>query len=533
MSARLLFLEIDAGDKFLIQDWAASGVLPTFRDLLSRALVGDTMSLEGLFVGATWPSLYTGVNPARHGIHSLLQLVPGTYQFRHHPTGEALKCEPFWRPFSRAGKRLAILDIPLSGIDTKINGIQSVEWGAHDANYGFCAWPPAFETDIRTRFGAHPFTRSCNGLSGTPDGFIAFRDALIAGVNKKAELTRHYLASERWDLFAQVFTESHCVGHQCWHLHDNRHPGHDPEVVALTGDPMREIYIAIDRAIGEIIRAAGNEAVIIVLAGHRMSHKRGAQFLLPHVLARLGVASLRTSAPPDAVDRLDAVLAAGWRRVPDSVKELLAPLRKRVRAQFDSRKASLPPSIAALDLARSQCFLMDIGYPVAGLRLNLKGREPAGMLERGAEADAFCRALARDLLELRDDASGVPMVTSVKRTVDLYAGEYLDLLPDLLVEWSDELILGSAGCGSPAGSLVRIRSPKTGLVEGVNRYCRTGDHRPEGMFFALAPGLKPRRVARTVSLMDFAPTFAELLGVALPDVDGRPITELTEAHSAG
>ncbi len=34
------------------------------------------------------------------------------------------------------------------------------------------------------------------------------------------------------------------------------------------------------------------------------------------------------------------------------------------------------------------------------------------------------------------------------------------------------------------------------------------------------------RIARTVSIMDFAPTFAARLGVALPDVDGTAIPEL-------
>jgi len=33
-------------------------------------------------------------------------------------------------------------------------------------------------------------------------------------------------------------------------------------------------------------------------------------------------------------------------------------------------------------------------------------------------------------------------------------------------------------------------------------------------------------MSRTVSIMDFAPTFAHLLGVELPETDGKPIGEL-------
>ncbi len=96
----------------------------------------------------------------------------------------------------------------------------------------------------------------------------------------------------------------------------------------------------------------------------------------------------------------------------------------------------------------------------------------------------------------------------------------------MLIEWSDDRPLGSAGCGSPAESQVRIRSEEIGLIEGVNGYCRTGDHRPEGLFVTLGPGIPAGRIERTVSITDFAPTFTALLGVELPGVDGRPISEL-------
>lgn len=525
---RILFLEIDAGDKVLIQRWAAEGAMPTLRGLFEKGLMGDTMSLAGFFVGGIWPSFYTGVSPARHGIHSLVQLKRGTYEFFRCYTGENLKREPFWNYLSRAGRRVAVLDVPLSAVSKEINGIQSVEWGSHDANYGFRAWPPAFEADVRERFGLHPFAESCNEGGRTAADFIAMRDRLVAGVQKKAALTRHYLAQGGWDFFAQVFTESHCVGHQCWHLHDVRHPGHDADLTARVGDPMRHVYVAIDKAIGAIVADVADDTMVVVLCGHRMSHKRGAQFLLPEILARFGVAVLRAPKSPDAVDRIDAALTWGWQRLPAALKAGLTGVRGTLRRWIDARNSDAI-LVSPLDAARSHCFLMDSGFPVSGLRLNLGGREPLGLVKPGAEADNFCEQLTRDLLALTEAESGVPMITSVQRTRDLYDGEYLDLLPDLLVEWSDEVILGSATCGNPEGSVIRIRSPTLGLIEGVNRYCRTGDHRPEGVFVARGAGIVPGRLDRTVSIMDFAPTFCALLGVEMPDVDGAPIPELTRA----
>lgn len=531
---RLLFVEVDAGDKLLVQDWARDGTLPTCARLLRDGLVGDSESVDGFFVGATWPSLYTGANPANHGIHSLVQLRPGTYDFFRCYPGEQLRREPFWDVLSRAGRRVAVLDFPLSALSRSINGIQSVEWGAHDSNYGFCATPATFEADVRQRFGMHPLTDSCNRNHRSPADFVDLRDRLVQGVRTKAALTTHYLRQGGWDFFGQVFTEAHCIGHQCWHLHDPAHPGFDGAVAAVTGDPLRAVYQAIDAGLGEILACAGSETRVIVLLGHRMAHKFGVQFLLPAILAGLGVAALR-GPHETAVTRVDDGLTRIWQSLSPGLRRMLGAPRRLARSWLDARRPPgplLPPSVSTLDPAHSHVFLMDNGFPASGLRLNLQGREPAGLIRRG-DADQFCARLAADLLQLTYTDSGEPVVARVRRTCDLYDGEYMDLLPDLLIEWNDRHYLGSATCGNPRGSAISVRSRKTGDISGVNQYCRTGDHRREGMFMAVGPGLRPGRLGRTVSIMDFAPTFCALLGTTLPGADGQAIAELLGAASLG
>ncbi len=525
---KVLFLEIDAGDKFVLQNGAAEGWLPNIRSLLDRGLVGDTLAPEEFFVSGIWSSLYTGVDPAKHGIHGLLQLKTGTYDFYRCYIGEHIKRKPFWSFLSEAGQRVAILDIPHSGITEDINGIQSVDWGAHDGS-GFRAWPKTFEEDVLSRFGQYPLTKSCNDHGDRPEEFIALRDALIQGVKTKSELTRHYLRQGGWDFFAQVFTESHCIGHQCWHLHDANHPAYDPATVAVTGDPLKEVYKTIDTALGEVIREVGDEATVIVLAGHGMTHRYGAQFLLPDILVSLGVAKERqVPVRAKAAGYLDVVLTWCWQQLPADLQRGLNGIRCGLRRAIDStdNPLNLAPHFRKLDLRNSKCFLVDNGFPISGLRLNVVGREPAGLIHRGTDMDRFCDELSKDLLDLRYADTGEPAVKSVKRWADHYQGEYLDDLPDLVVAWSDTRPLGSSTCGNPANSLVRIQSDKMGVVEGVSNYIRTGDHRPQGMFVAVGPNIKAGRLDRTVSIMDFAPTFCALLDAELPDSEGTPIGEL-------
>jgi len=536
LATKILFLGVDAANKFLLQNWAADGTLPTFKSLFARGLVGDTMSLEGFYEGATWPSFYTGVTPAHHGIHSLVQLIPGTYEFYHVYPGDFIKRYPFWKRLSHAGRTVAVLDIPLSGVSQKLKGMQTVEWGSHDSIYGLCTWPPQLKQEIVLRFGHHPLKGSCDFFGRNPKKFSKFRDLLVQGVQKKAALTKYFLNQGSWDFFAQVFSESHCVGHQCWHLHDQNHPRSNPEAAAIRGNPMRDVYQAIDAAIGEILARVDNKTVVVVFVGHCMAHYFGLEFILPEILSRLKVAKTyseenRAIKSPDLMEKMEALFLWGKRHMPNKIKELLGVIPHRLRDWIDRRQGR-PSSMffAGIDPRKSKCFLLRNGASVCGLRVNLAGREPEGLIQPGAEMEAFCDQLKNDLMHIIDLDIGKPVVKSVKRTADLYQGDYLDHLPDLLVEWSDEKPRGTTATKNLRGSRVRLASDKIGVVEGVNTNCRTGDHNPEGMFIALGPGIKSGRMQRTVSIMDFAPTFCDLLDVKLSDVDGEPITEILEAR---
>jgi len=88
VSARVLVLGIDAGNRALIETWAAQGVLPTIHALMARGVVGHTDSVEGFFVGSTLPSFYTGASPTEHGIHTLVQLGPVTNEADGWFTGD-------------------------------------------------------------------------------------------------------------------------------------------------------------------------------------------------------------------------------------------------------------------------------------------------------------------------------------------------------------------------------------------------------------------------------------------------------------
>ena len=525
---KILFLGMDAGDKHLIHKWSADGHLPVLNSLLAKGMVGDTVNIEGFFVGSTWPSFYTGTTPVHHGFNNLVRLKPDSYEFHRCDSDELTEREPFWNYLSQAGCKVAVLDIPLSPLPKYLHGMHLVEWGSHDAVYGFHSWPPELKGEVLSSFGPHPWSESCDTIGKTAEEICNFRDRLVQGVQRKTQLTLKYLKQGGWNFFGQVFTESQCVGHQCWHLHDKGHPGFDPETVAVAGNPILDIYKAIDTALGEILEEINQDTMVIFLASHGMSHMVGAQFLLPEILFRL-----QAAVPHPEIDRInkwDSFLANSWKSIPAPLKEKLLPLKNLVRRYLSTEPDhSSAIFFSRINPCKSKCFIVPNSLPITGLRINLIGREPDGIITPGREFNNFCDELAKDLLQIRDSATGIPIIKKITRTTDLYQGEFPDHLPDLLVYWNEDMYIGTNAIKNTQGSTLRVSSPKIKIVEGTNMYCRTGDHRPEGLMITVGPGIKSCKLTTPVSIMDFAPTFAGLLGVSIPDTDGTAIPEILKA----
>lgn len=511
---RMLVLGIDAASPALLERWAETGALPTLQALIGRGAVGRTRGVAGFFIGSTWPSFSTGVGPAGHGVHYLAQLRPESYEYERI-ADRPEPVPPFWVALSRAGRRVAVLDVPLSRLASGLNGVQTVEWGAHDSLFGFQAAPGELAHEILSTVGRHPLSGGCDGARRRAAEVESFVDILVRGAALKGELTRNVLSRGGWDLVVQVFTEAHCAGHQCWHLHDTEHPNHDARIRAAVGDPLLRVYQAIDTAVGGLLDEAG-EALVIVLAAHGMSHQYGAQFLLPELLVRLGVAEPLPPAPGPGLPR--SVARRLWRTLPTEARYRLEPLVRPLRP--DAPHDELPRH--SVDPQRSACFPVANGLPVGGLRLNLIGREPEGVLAPGPEADRFCETLAADLGAVVDADTGRPLVRRVVRTRDLYRGPRVDDLPDLLVEWSDEGPVGNAVLGPAEAAVVRATSDRIGRLEGVNGWGRTGEHRSDGLVAVAGPGVTGGRLDE-VGLLDLAPTILSRLGVDPRGLDGSPI----------
>jgi predicted AlkP superfamily phosphohydrolase/phosphomutase len=481
---RAVFIGLDAFDADIAFDLIEQGRLPTLAALLASTTWARTITPPGMVVGTIWPTITTGSWPSSHGFYSDRQFRAGTYEI-HSAGPRDIVGSRVWDALAAAGRRCMVLDAPITVPTSLPSGAHLVEYGAHDRFEPMGSEPPELVQEIVECFGPYTVAGKCDDFALAGD-YAGLRDALISGATLKARVISEYLARDEWDFFFAVFSESHCAGHQFWSHHDPTHPAHESAAREQLGDVLVEVYEAVDTGLGEVLARIPKDASLVVLLSHGIGPHYDGGHLMSAILRRL-----------DTETPLDRMVAFRERA--------LRQLHRRRRQQQRATPVD----------SGHHFFKIPTNDEYAGVRFNVKGREPRGRIRRGRELDAAIHKLSVDLSEVENLDTGDPVFAEIIRTSDVYDGPFVDALPDLL-------------CGWARTAPVRgVRSPRFGTLRGETRALRTGDHHGGGLALARHRGAPTGELPAPIPVTDLAPTIAAWLGTGLPDADGAPIPALT------
>jgi predicted AlkP superfamily phosphohydrolase/phosphomutase len=506
MAAKVCVLAVDAMEPTLITQWIDSGHLPNLARLRERGVSGPVLNPPRFFSGASWPNFYTGQVPARHDQY--LRTLYDPILTRHEPLRPSSdEADAFWLSTGWRTSKTAVLNLPYCPPDARLNGVHIVDSYSHDRDH-------TGPTDAASAPESDAVAVSCYTVEPTVFGFSQFRDRLLQRIRDKAALSRRVLAADQWNLFMTGIDECHCAGHQLWHLHDTAHPRHDPAMAAKLGDPIKDIYVEIDRGFGSILNRLGSDTRVLFLSSHGMGPAFDGNAVLDEVLRR--IEGLAPREPGEMRARVENL--ARWRRLLDRLPQPLRRVIRPVRRRFGRGRLVAERSAEARG---RKCFWLPTHDLHGGIRINLSGREASGLVRPGAEYEQFVAKLIEELHELRDVRTGEAVVGDVVRAAEVDPEGYAGERPDLIVRWR-------------RASFSAIESPRVGRIESTLVYGRTGDHPPEmrGMFFAAGPRLGHIRLANAVRLEDFAPTISRWSGVDLTDTAGSIIAALCEPAGA-
>lgn len=168
------------------------------------------------------------------------------------------------------------------------------------------------------------------------------------------------------------------------------------------------------------------------------------------------------------------------------------------------------PYFRGVDWSRTRAYTVGL----AGLYLNLRGREAGGIVEPGEEANTLRRELIARLSGLRDEERGAECIRAVYSADAIYQGPYLGAAPDLVVGYNE---------GYRTSWDAAIGKTSAQVIED-NSKAWSGDHAVDPL---LVPGVLfcNRKIdAADPGIEDLAPTALSLFGLEPPAwMDGKPL----------
>ena len=254
--------------------------------------------------------------------------------------------------------------------------------------------------------------------------------------------------------------------HMLWSLRDPEHPFYHPEVAKEFGDQVEVLYREFDKIIGRTLKAMPKNTPLIILSDHGFNSFRR-RVNVNRILYEGGFLKLNTN------------------EFPASILE---------DANWDETKA--------------------YAIGLNGLYLNLRGREANGIVFPD-EKRAVLEDIKKLLLSYRDPKTGVPAITKVFITEDVFAHDNPKVMPDIVVGFNhlyrvdNDSALGTMG--------------KEAITDNMDWWA--GDHciDPHFVMASLITNIKIDK-NRTPVIWDLAPTVLKLFGIDIPsDMRGKSL----------
>jgi predicted AlkP superfamily phosphohydrolase/phosphomutase len=492
--SRLLIVGLDGATWDLIRPWAEAGELPYFQRLLGEGATGPLLSVTPNLTPPGWTTAFTGVNPGKHGIFDFFTLDPGAVSPRVVSSAERL-APALWEILSAEGRKVGVANVPSTFPADPVSGFFLTGMGTPGLT-GPWAFPEEERERLRAAFPAFKIGADHHRIeTGDLEGFL---DDLYALTEVQEAMLEELIRRHGPQVLAFVYDDLDRVMHFYWKFMDAAHPRFE-DAPPRIHNAIRDYYRRVEKGIGRLLAAMGEGTALCVLSDHGFGALH-TDVYLNRVLAEWGFL-----APAPAAREL--VRKPLWKRAARAV----VPQAARTWLRRNVKASPLGSPLGFVDWSRTRAFYASVSG--RSVYLNVKGRQPFGTVEPGAEYDALRAELKERLLALTDPQTGHRVAKAVHFREEVYRGPFVEQAPDLLiqedgryayrVDWSEEAFAPATQYGAD----------------------KSGSHRPLGVFALHGPGIRPCAV-EGARLEDVTPTLLHLLGLPVgDDMDGRVLIE--------
>jgi predicted AlkP superfamily phosphohydrolase/phosphomutase len=483
MPERVLIVGWDGADWKILEPMLEAGELPNLAGLIERGAHGDCLSTVPSHSWCAWPSFMTGLNPAGHGVFDILEHKPGVSK-RLPVTYRSIQARTIFDDLTAADKTTLAANIPLTFPTPSIKG-KVIAGGVLPASRSY-THPTYLQQELEA---TAPFP--VNGMSWTtfrnrPEAFLEECEAITA---KRQKAFEHLLDTTEWDFGVLVYVSTDRIQHCLMEYISPDHPDYAELNDSAVAKQARALYQQLDAGLAELLRRTTDDDLVIFMSDH--GHQACTRACtMDRILQGLGYLEFGRGS-----FAFNLIRWGPGRRIARRIYDLLKL----------HGKVSIPASPIEWSKTRVYTSVVSTGE---GVSVNLKGREPQGIVER-SDYEMVREEVAQALAGFRDPETGDPPIRRIYRKEEVLSGRFLDTAPDLLL------------VPAPLYSLTHAKA----AVQEADWL--SGDHRLEGVIVAVGPEVKPGPLNETVHLIDLGPTSLAALGApsAIPR-DGGVIRSL-------
>lgn len=495
MKNRVLIIGIDALDATTL--FKHRSELPYFSKLIENTPIN---TFDGVFPPdspTSWASIYTGLNPAKHGIVLFTDPLKRVSTMVSKDVDDtSIRGRTFWDIAGKMGKKVCIMPHLLGYPVWPVNGVMI-------GRSGVTPDVQVYPEDISHEYYMSEFMWDLKLFPGrNKAGYIKCAQAQL---QREQDFALQLFSKNEWDIFFISFGELDPIQYSFWNFYDTcdpSYPGENPYQ-----DVIVDFYKAYDRIIGTFWALKETNTAIIVVSDHGIGSRPVRLFNVNEFLRRNDLLQLNNKQPNSSKTTTVPRIA--------KVKQWLLLLIDRYDlGNYAAKGLKIFPmgkemfiSAPHIDWNRSTAYLTDQSgiknYPYGGIIVNGQSQ---------GEYETIRDLIIQELSHVKDPDSGEKVVKWICKREDLYSGEYIDSYPDILFEFNSAY---GAGATTPAEI----------FGESLTHNIAPGCHKQHHATFLISDYGDRDVREQGMSLIDVTPTVLDLLGIEWKrfEFDGKSI----------
>ena len=505
-----LLIGIDAACEPVFDRLSETDSIPHLEALIERGTSGPLESQIPPWTPSAWPSMYTGVNPGKHGVYGFVGFDGYDWEV---VTADHVREHALWTLLDERDLSSVVVNVPVTHPPDEIDGAIIPGFIGPESPKSH---PAGILEDVREAIGEYRvYPNYSRGDDRYDDEEKMEEYCTLARM--RGEAFRYLVDRFEPDFGFLEFQKTDTVFHEF-----------EGEMAKV-----RQIYEATDEQIGRILEECDPDRVFVA-SDHGIGPYENYEFRINEFLREEGYVETTTGGKgmpswnpirnqlragedettwePGTVERL-AAKAAAIGVTPSQVGRVLRRLGlesivKRYAPEGVTRTGS-----EQVDFPASRAYMR--ARTELGVRINLEGRDPEGIV--AAEEYETVRQELIDQLSGVLTPNGDPVFGAVAPREEYFWGPYVDEAVDIITVPNDfDQFLSAQLVGTQFG-------PPT----------EPWNHKLDGLFVAAGEGIDTDTDLSEAHLFDVAPTIMAALGVPHSDrMDGTVLPVVDEVGTA-